>query len=149
MGPHINSLCVCCLGNEQETILHRFIYCNLTRLAWEYGLTILYRTLGIPAFHGFWPMLSWQQCMLASKLPHRLKHGKTIWSLLRGSILWITWLDRNAMSFNNEDWSVQKTQTLIWEATMELGHTAWLHTTTRCQQHPRLVVKYITEFDNA
>jgi hypothetical protein len=149
MGPHINSRCVCCPSNEPETILDKFIYCPQTKLAWEYGLTILYNAQGIPPVNGTWPMLTWQQCLLASKLPHRLKRGKTIWSLIRGSILWIMWLDRNAKSFSDEDWPAQKIQTLIWDAIVELGCTAWLRTTTRCQHYPRLATKYIAEFDNA
>jgi hypothetical protein len=96
IGPHINSMCVCCPNNVPETVLHRFIFCTRTRLAWEYGLTILYKTQGILPVSGHWPMFTWQQCLLASKLPHRLKHGRTIWSLLHGAILWISWLDRNA-----------------------------------------------------
>jgi hypothetical protein len=47
IGPHINSMCVCCPNNVPETILHQFIFCTRTRLAWEYGLTILYKTQGI------------------------------------------------------------------------------------------------------
>jgi hypothetical protein len=149
MGPHINSMCVCCPNNAPETILHRFIHCNRTRLAWEYGLTILNMTQGILPVYGTWPMLTWQQCLLASKLPHQLKHGWVIWSLLRGAILWIAWLDRNAKSFSNDDWSVQKTQVLIWEATLELGRTAWLRVTTLCQLHPLRSPKYIRDFDIA
>jgi hypothetical protein len=92
---------------------------------------------------GTWPMLTWQQCLLASKLLHR----HIIWSLLRGAILWISWLDQNAKSFSNDDWPTLKTQVLIWEAMVELGRTAWLRVIAQCRQNPRLSLKYICDFD--
>jgi hypothetical protein len=92
-------------------------------------------------------MLTWQQCIMHSKVPHRFKHGRAFWSLIRNSILWITWLDRNAQSFSNENWHALKTQIQLWDATMDLGRIAWLQVASQYKAHHRLTTKYIWEFD--
>ena len=94
-------------------------------------------------------MLTWQQCLLASKLLYWLKHRRVNWSLFCGAILWIAWLDRNAKSFSNDNLSTQKTQVFIWEAILELGCTAWLRVTNLCQLHPLRSPEYISDFDRA
>jgi hypothetical protein len=42
---------------------------------------------------------TWQQCLLGSKLPCKLEKVAPIWSFIRGSVIWLCWIDRNAICF--------------------------------------------------
>jgi hypothetical protein len=145
--PRIDARCICCLGRPPETILHRFHHCDKAHAAWDYGLTILYLSQRIPKVNGQWDNLTWQQCVLGSKLPHKLKKGTALWSILRGSIIWTTWLDRNAQCFQQDNWSGAKLQALLWDAFFTLARTAWTRTIQLCQAQPRLTGKYLANFD--
>jgi hypothetical protein len=134
--PRPDSRCICCLGGVTETILHRFHHCVKTQAAWTFGLTTLYLSQQIPMVLGQWDSLTWHQCVLGSKLPHKLKRGTTLWSLLRGSIIWTTWIDRNAWSFQHDNWSVVKLHSMLWEAFLMLGRSA--KTFRLCQAHLQL-----------
>jgi hypothetical protein len=70
-----------------------------------------------------------------------------LWSLLRGSIVWITWIDRNAWSFQNDNLSEVKLQSMLWEAFLTLGRAAWSKTLTLSQARPRLTAKYFRNFN--
>jgi hypothetical protein len=61
--------------------------------------------------------------------------------------MWISWLDRNAFSFNHDNWSREKTQALIWEAVVNLGRMAWLRTANLIKQYPHHSRKYLLTFD--
>jgi hypothetical protein len=66
----------------QESILHRFHSCAKTQAAWEFALSMIYTILNIPKVNNTWPGLTWQQCLLGSKLLRRLEKATTIWSFL-------------------------------------------------------------------
>ena len=67
-----------------------FHHCTKTGHAWNFAKTLLYRFVNLPPNQlGHWPDLTWQQCLLGSPLPKRLKDGRKLWSLLRGSVLWL------------------------------------------------------------
>lgn len=90
ISPTISDVCTSCDQGTCESILHRFFDCSKTQAAWSYGQAVLYQILDIPPTNAAWPSFTWQQCLLKSKLPRQLKQGTYIWSLLRGSIIWIT-----------------------------------------------------------
>ena len=75
--------------NLVETKLHRFYAYPKAQAAWRYALIILHSSPGIAPFKGSWPQFTWQQCILGSRIPARLKARKHFWSLFRSSILWL------------------------------------------------------------
>jgi len=58
--PGINISCSCCDQGLEETIMHQFVECDPSKLAWDFALTVLYRALAIPQTKGRWPTLTWQ-----------------------------------------------------------------------------------------
>ena len=121
----IDPSCTCCNAGLPKTLLHQFHQCNITIHAWRYAMTLLFSYANIqPHREGCWPGLTWQQCLIGSPLPNRLQVGKNMWSLLRGSVLWITWLDRNAFYFNANSWPTQELEQVIWEALKDHAHVA-------------------------
>jgi hypothetical protein len=138
--PQVDARCVCYTAGVAETILHRFNHCEKTRIAWSYGLRILYLSQGIPKVNDYWDTFTWQQCILGSRLPHKLKRGTALSSLLRGTILWLTWINRNTRSFNQENWLAMKIQWMLWEATLNLGRSTWTKPCTYVSLDPGLLV---------
>lgn len=147
--PGIDVACICCDRGLEENILHRFVECPPSQLAWRFALTILYRSQDIPPEEGCWHDLTWQQCLLGSSLPRKLRAGTTIWSLLRGSVVWLCWLGRNAWVFNGDNWPQAKLEHLIWEAALDYARTAWLKTSCLCTKLPAKAPKFLRKFDNS
>jgi len=87
-NPNISTVCLSCQDGVDETVLHRFHQCFKTRHTWHFAFSVLYLALKISSDSGTWPDLTWQQCILGSKLPRRLRKGTTMWSLFRGSVIW-------------------------------------------------------------
>jgi len=52
--------------------------------------------------------------LLRAKFPRRLRRGSSMSSIFRGSVIWITWLDRNAMCFNQAPWTDRKLEETLW-----------------------------------
>jgi hypothetical protein len=147
MAPGIPISCLRCPDGLEETIIHRFHHCTRTRLAWQYGLTVLYTYLEIPTLNGTWPALTWQQCLLGSPLPRHLQPGRQLWSLFRGSIIWLSWLDRNAICFHNDDWPQHVLETKLWVHFTDHGRTAWLRSRRMQKLQPTRAVKHLRQFD--
>jgi len=129
-------------------MLHRFHLCPKTKHAWDFALTILYSALKVPQNNGTWLGLTWQQCVMGSKLPRRLKKGSCMWSLFRGSVLWISWLDRNALCFNDISWPPQQLEYMLWEAFTDHARAAWLKTTNLCALYPEKEGNFLKRFDH-
>jgi hypothetical protein len=65
---------------------------------------------------------------MGSKMPRKMASVVTVWSLLRGLVIWYCWLDRNAICFSEEDWQPAKMKHLIWDAFIDHARTAWYRT---------------------
>uniref|UniRef100_A0A7I3ZDU9 Reverse transcriptase zinc-binding domain-containing protein n=2 Tax=Physcomitrium patens TaxID=3218 RepID=A0A7I3ZDU9_PHYPA len=87
-------------------------------------------------FTGPWYMLTWQQCLMGSKLPNKRKSGVTLWTLVRGSVIWICWITRNAKVFSNEDLPKEKIKLMVWEVILDHGRTDWLRITKLIVLYP-------------
>jgi hypothetical protein len=82
---NVDPACINCDEVQPETLVHKFHHCPKTTHAWSYTKTLLYKFVNLPPSHmGMWPDLTWQQCLVGSPLPRRLKPGVKVWSLLRG-----------------------------------------------------------------
>ena len=124
--PTLSDLCTCCTQGEPETLIHAFYACPEAAAAWRFAATIFYRLYGIPDSPRPWTPMSWQQCLLGFELPGPIRHLQGMWSLLRGSVLWIIWIRRNTCVFANVRWSRVHLEQVIWDATMDLARVAWL-----------------------
>jgi hypothetical protein len=75
--------------------------------------------------------------------------GYSLWSLLRGTILWITWLDRNALTFQADHWTSVKVEIIIWEATSDHVWVAWKNLSTGMRHQPNRLPRLLQKFDDA
>jgi hypothetical protein len=139
--------CLSFLEGLDETMLHRFHHCSKTRTAWIFSLTMLYMALDIAPINGIWQFLIWQQCVMGTKLPRKLLLGATLWSPFRGSTIWTCWLDRNTTCFKAESWPQQRVESLLWEAFLDHGHTAWPRTCKLIESHLWLRLRFLGRFD--
>jgi hypothetical protein len=71
-----------------------------------------------------------------------------VWSLLRGSVLWLTWLARNVVCFQAETWQLAKLEVTVWEALFDHAKVAWTHYLMCMKLHPASTVKFIQRFDD-
>lgn len=105
-----------CLNDVPETVLHCLVECPRAVHAWEHAKSTLYSFLQV---RGPWSRLLWQQCLLGSPLPPKLKKAKTILAVLRGSVMWCVWLDKNASIFTEVPWIPEVRELRIWEVFVE------------------------------
>jgi hypothetical protein len=147
ISDQISPLCPSCHVGLNESILHRFHSCPKTIAAWDFALSVTYKILNIPKVNNEWPGLTWQQCLLGTKLQRRMEKAASIWSLLRGSVIWYCWLDRNAICFVNENWRPMKLEHLIWEALFDHARTTWNCTKWMIEQQPRKTIASLAAFD--
>jgi hypothetical protein len=59
-------------------MLYCFRHCSKTRMAWRFSLTVLYLALDIALVDGLWQSLTWQQCVMGTKLPRKLLSGRVV-----------------------------------------------------------------------
>jgi hypothetical protein len=110
--------------------------CPRAQHIWKYAFTILNRSQAIPQVNGRWAALTWQQCIMGSRLPRKFRCAKILWTLITGSASWIIWLDRNAICFQQDVWATQKLEIKLWDAVIDHGRTAWLRMKTLTKQKP-------------
>lgn len=125
ISEHVSPLCPWCQTGLNESVLLRFHSCPRTQAAWEFALSVVYTILNSPKVNQAWPGLTWQQCLLGSKLLRKMSSMATIGSLLWGSVFRYYWLDRNAIYFSKENWKPAKMEHLIWEVLIDHAWTAW------------------------
>jgi hypothetical protein len=77
------------------------------------------------------PGASWQQTLLASWPPRRFSTIRRFWEILRGIILWTLWLASNDKVFNQDTWSSDRIEQVIWNSLLDYGRSAWINMVTR------------------
>jgi hypothetical protein len=149
IAANIDASCTCRAAGTMESLLHRFHHCPLTLHAWQFVKTLLYMFVNIPPnVAGDWPDLTWQQCVLGSPLPKRLQKRSKAWSLLRGSILWLTWIACNVVCFHADPWEQAKMEHAIWDALNDHARAAWTHCVTCIKLYPASTAKFLQRFDD-
>jgi hypothetical protein len=143
----IPATCVYCPLQMSETVQHRVFECVRTNVIWNYAQLVIFTSQGTPSVNGFWLAFILQQCVFGSKLPRRVKTATAIWSLIRGTAIWITWLDRNAICFSNDFWPQAKIEKVLWEGILDHGHPAWYRTKLLMDQYPARSWKFLATFD--
>ncbi len=129
----VSDLCPCCELSAEETPMHHFHSCPRTPQLWDYAQSIIHRLVGEPL--GPHPRFTWRQCLFGSPLPRRYRSALHVWHLLRGAVLWIAWISRNAKVFRNETWPVSKLHFDLWESLIDTGKAAWMkvHAVRKCE----------------
>ena len=120
--------------------------CPRAQHIWKYALTILYLSQAIQPVQGRWAMFTWQQCVMGSRIPRKFREASGLWSLIRGSTIWLIWIDRNAICFQRDLWATQKLETMLWDAVIDHGRTAWLRTQSLIEQYPNEGGKFLDQF---
>ena len=129
-------------------VRHRMFMCPKGQHLQKYAFTILYRSQAIPQVNGRQAALTWQQYIMGSRLLRKFCFAKQLWSLIHGSIIWIIWIDRNAICFQHEVWANQKLELMLWEAVFNHGRTAQYCTQSLIKQHLDAIGKFITQFSD-
>jgi hypothetical protein len=62
--------------------------------------------------------------------------------------MWISWLDRNALCFRNEDWLLSNVKDMLWKKYLDHGLTAWFHACRIQKLHPARAAKTLHQFDH-
>jgi hypothetical protein len=146
---NIDPACISCDEVQPKTLIHKFHHYPKTTHAWSYAKTSLYKFVNLPLSHiGMWLDLTWQQCLVGSPLLRQLKPGMKVWSLLRGSVMWISWLARNANCFHADQWPLEKVECMIREALHDHARAAWKHFQTCCKLYPTSTSKFLMRFDD-
>jgi hypothetical protein len=147
MFRRLSPLCVCCLQQSIESVRHYMFECPRTATIWRYAQTLLFATQGTPTENGYWLSFTFQQCIFGSQLPRRVKGDKHLWSLIRGTTVWITWMGRNAICFSTDYWPVEKIETMLWSTLLDTSRMAWLRTKLLTQQQPQRQHRFLEQFD--
>jgi hypothetical protein len=107
----------------------------------------MYIILTIPKVNDAWPGLTWQQCLLGSKLPCYMIKVAAIWSLLCGYVIWYCWLDKNTICFSNDNWELTKMEHFLLDAFPDHAWTTWYRTKRMVEKNPRKTSIFIFFFD--
>ncbi|KAG0601729.1 hypothetical protein M758_11G135700 [Ceratodon purpureus] len=129
--------CPSCTMDVPESLHHAFFECSAAQEAWVYASTIFFQHSGVSRPSMPWEPLTWDQCLMGTDLPARLRPRQTTWSLLRGSVLWLVWLRRNSGVFQNQLWPVEQLERTIREATIDLAKMSWDKYVALLQHHPQ------------
>lgn len=124
--PTTSNMCTCCDTGLPESFIHGFFEYEAAREAWSFATTVIHRLLGHGPDTMPWPQLSWQQCLLDFELPRMLCLGHNTWSLIRGCVIWVIWIRRNAAIFKNTRWPTAQLDWVMWDAIGDLARSAWM-----------------------
>lgn len=122
---HTSEICPCCEEGDPESIQHCFHSCPGALQAWDFATSVLYHAAGFERHHQPWPRLSWAQCVLGVDLPPQLEIYQHLWSLLRGSAIWVIWISRNAHVFTTNRWTQEALEVALWDVFLDLARTVW------------------------
>lgn len=68
-------------------------------------------------------------------------------NMLRGSVLWVIWIERNVKCFSNDEWSSHLRELRIFEVIDEAIKAAWVRTITLITTHRQWKKKFLARFD--
>ncbi|PTQ44839.1 hypothetical protein MARPO_0018s0030 [Marchantia polymorpha] len=110
-------------------------------------MSVLHDASGTPVLSKPWHILSREQCVLGKPLPLHLQKVSRSWTLIRGTVLWILWIQRNPFNFHNHRWPPALLEQRIWDAVIDLGKTE-VAKIDWCKRHqPRDVPHAIRELN--
>lgn len=95
------------------------------------------------------PNLNWKHGIFAYRMSWRYKKVSRIWLLMRGSIMWALWKERNDAAFSNTFWDIEKLCSKIWVDLVDYGRIAWERTKANPKKQsisPGSLTQRITHF---
>jgi hypothetical protein len=99
LRPPVNQVCPTCNTGLKETVLHRFWECRFAQNTWAWGTFIINKVTSDRAKNSRWAQFNWKQGIFNSSIPRRFKDVANIWLVLRSTILWALWSERNDIIF--------------------------------------------------
>lgn len=139
--------CPCCDDGDPESIHHCFYSCSGATQAWDFATSVLYHAAGYQRQPQPWPRFSWTQYLLGAALPPQFEQNQPMWSLLRGSTLWIIWIRRNAHVFTTTRWTQDALELALWDAFLDLARSSWQKVQEPRARPPTRLRQAIREFD--
>ncbi|KAG0609302.1 hypothetical protein M758_8G174500 [Ceratodon purpureus] len=112
---------------------------------WTFAQGVLHRLRGDGA--GPFPRFPWRACLFGTPCPRRFRSIRHFWTILRGAVLWQSWLARNARVFAEADWPGPKLQQAVWDSLIDAGRVAWYKVERALKQRPRASNRTLTKFD--
>ena len=134
----INQDCMVCQVGARETVLHCFWECKAAKEAWSWGLRIIRALADGPGRHRRWAPLNWKQSIFSYRVPRRFRDVGRFWTLLRTTILWTIWLQRNDLVFSGIQWHLAKVKQRIWQCMIDYGRVAWSVTVKKMEKDSQL-----------
>jgi len=95
INPDIDTNCNSCKLGIEETPFYRFYSWPRAQEAWDYAQSIIYHIRRVQPVEGPHTRLNFLQCFFGSSTPRRFTKFRSIWTLLRSSVLWTVWISRN------------------------------------------------------
>ena len=121
----ISQDCSVCRVGARETVLHCFWERKMAKDAWTWGLKIIQALADGPRSRRHWAPVNWKQSIFSYRVPRRFRDVGRFWSLLRSTILWTLWIQRNDMAINGIQWHLAKVKQRIWRCMLDYGRVAW------------------------
>jgi hypothetical protein len=81
--------------------------------------------VAVDGSRGPWRPLNWKQGIFYDRIPQRFDRVKKIWMVVRGTIVWQLWLERNDVAFNHIRWPREKLIQRIWLGLTDYGRLDW------------------------
>lgn len=147
--PGIDTSCSCCNLGVEESPAHRFYFCPQAQDIWTYAQSILLHLLNDAPRSTPHNRFDFQQCVFGTQLPSRYHAVRTIWSSLRGSVLWIMWISRNSKVFSQSNWALDFAHQTVWSSLLDSGRAAQLRTQIGARLNPDRAALIWQKFDNA
>lgn len=69
--------------------------------------------------------LTWKQGLFAHRIPYRFRKCSRVWTLLRGSITWFLWKERNEVVFQDKQANAERVCQQVWANLIDYGTVAW------------------------
>lgn len=140
--------CPCCDCGESESLIYCFYRCEWAARAWAFVTMVLHELAKTPTSTIPWLMLTWKQCILDDPLPPKLQEYAPTWSVLRGSVLWTVWLQRNHIIFHDCRWSAVTFEIKLWDAFLDLARVSKANIAWHEQHNPSGIAKAESTFQS-
>ncbi|KAG0575152.1 hypothetical protein KC19_VG322200 [Ceratodon purpureus] len=149
-NPQASPHCPLCGLGIPETKSHRFFQCPFAKELWNFGFTILHWLTEGPKSQSPAKAYSLEQCIFGKRIRLRMMGALRAWALLRGIIVWGSWILRNDAVFEETVWSNARSRRYIWDSLLEYGRVEWDRTLKKLKfaKSPEKAQSALCEFDS-
>lgn len=108
---------------------------------------VFYTYLKILPLNGAWPALTWQNCLFGAMLLWQLQKGHQLWCFFHESVIWLSWIDQNALCFWNKERLQSTVDTMLQEHFLGRRCTTWFYSHKFQKFHLVRAIKSLRYFD--